>query len=165
MRGRLERHVVARDCLRGDRRLPGDPPRSVRRGSAASSTTFPVNFNDVDYCLKVARRAAAGSSTTPTSSLFHFESSTREAVVEEWEVLQLVRRWRQVAAVDPYGNPNLRLGPAPRLRLPQLGASAAAAGCGSCGWLSEQVPPDGESGQRPRVARRSPSVDQAVAGD
>ena len=137
---------IARDCLAvtgaclatprelfdAARRAEHDAARSTSTTSTTASRSTP---------------AAAASSTTPTSSLFHFESSTREAVVEEWEVLQMVRRWGQVAAVDPYGNPNLRLGPAPRLRLPQLGASAAAAGCGSCGWLSEQVPPDGESGQ------------------
>lgn len=70
------------------------------------SEVLPVNFNDIDYCLKVhvsGRRIVYD----PDLILFHFESSSREPVVNEWEVLRLVSRWAQVAAVDPYGNPNL----------------------------------------------------------
>ena len=74
---------------------------------------FPVNFNDVDYCLKVhtsGRRIVYD----PDLILFHFESSSRSAKVEKWEFELLVDRWRHTAAVDPYGNPNLHRG-VPRL--------------------------------------------------
>jgi GT2 family glycosyltransferase len=70
------------------------------------SEVLPVNFNDIDYCLKVhvsGRRIVYD----PDLILFHYESSSREPVVNEWEVLRLISRWAQVAAVDPYGNPNL----------------------------------------------------------
>jgi O-antigen biosynthesis protein len=70
---------------------------------------FPVNFNDVDYCLKVH---ASGRRIVydPDLVLFHFESSSRNAEVEKWEFERLVDRWRTYAAVDPYGNPNLHRG-------------------------------------------------------
>jgi GT2 family glycosyltransferase len=75
--------------------------------------TLPVNFNDIDYCLKVhdsGRRIVYD----PDLILNHFESSSRDPVVEEWEIHQMVSRWAHIAAVDPYGNPNLRRG-MPRL--------------------------------------------------
>ena len=77
------------------------------------STTLPVNFNDIDYCLKVyagGRRIVYD----PDLVLYHFESSSRDPVVEAWEIEQLVARWAQVAAVDPYVNPNVKRG-VPRL--------------------------------------------------
>jgi O-antigen biosynthesis protein len=87
--------------------------RDVFEELGGLTTTFPVNFNDVDYCLKVH---TSGRRTVydPDLVLLHFESSTRTPEVEEWEVDQLVDRWAAVAAVDPYGNPNMRLG-MPRL--------------------------------------------------
>lgn len=87
--------------------------REVFEELGGLTTTLPVNFNDVDYCLKVH---TSGRRTVydPDLVLFHFESSTRSPEVKEWEKDQLVDRWGQVAAVDPYGNPNLRFG-LPRL--------------------------------------------------
>jgi GT2 family glycosyltransferase len=70
---------------------------------------FPVNFNDVDYCLKLhstGRRIVYD----PDLVLFHFESSSRSPEVEEWEFDLLVDRWRSVATPDPYNNPNLHRG-------------------------------------------------------
>jgi glycosyltransferase involved in cell wall biosynthesis len=78
------------------------------------SEALPVNFNDIDYCLKAhvrGRRVVYD----PDLVLFHFESSSREPVVEEWEVNQLEDRWSSVAAVDPFGNPNLFQG-MPKMR-------------------------------------------------
>ena len=70
---------------------------------------FPVNFNDVDYCLK-AHASGRRIVYDPDLVLFHFESSSRVAEVEKWEFERLVERWRSYAAVDPYGNPNLHRG-------------------------------------------------------
>jgi GT2 family glycosyltransferase len=73
------------------------------------STALPVNFNDIDYCLKVHN---SGHRIVYDSDLvlYHFESSSRPAVVESWEIERLVGRWAGVAAVDPFGNPHLRDG-------------------------------------------------------
>ncbi|HEY5815315.1 MAG TPA: glycosyltransferase [Solirubrobacterales bacterium] len=94
---------------------------------------FPVNFNDVDYCLKVhagGRRIVYD----PDLVLFHFESSSRNAEVEKWEFERLVDRWRVYAAVDPYNNPNLHRG-VPRIT-------------SHFGWARRQLP-------RPRRRRQS----------
>jgi GT2 family glycosyltransferase len=76
-------------------------------------TAFPVNYNDIDYCLRVwssGRRIVYD----PDSILYHFESSSRSSDVEEWEKELLKERWLPTTEVDPYSNPNLRHG-RPRL--------------------------------------------------
>jgi O-antigen biosynthesis protein len=87
--------------------------RAVFEELGGLTGSFPVNFNDVDYCLKVH---ASGRRIVydPDLVLCHFESSSRLPEVEEWEKELLVERWRHLAAVDPYGNPNLSRG-RPRL--------------------------------------------------
>ncbi|MGC1165694.1 MAG: glycosyltransferase [Solirubrobacterales bacterium] len=87
--------------------------RDVFERLGGLTSTFPVNFNDVDYCLKVhveGHRIVYD----PDLVMFHFESSSRDAKVDRWEVELLLERWQQVAAVDPFGNPHLRKG-LPRL--------------------------------------------------
>jgi GT2 family glycosyltransferase len=80
------------------------------------STTFPVNYNDVDYCLKL-RAAGKRSVYDPDLVLHHFESSSRSSEVEDWEKDLFRSRWLPLTAVDPYSNPNLRH-EAPRLSSP-----------------------------------------------
>jgi GT2 family glycosyltransferase len=85
----------------------------VFREVGGLSKALPVNFNDIDYCLKVyagGRRIVYD----PDLILNHFESSSRDPVVQAWEIEQLVARWAGLAAVDPYVNPNVRRG-IPRL--------------------------------------------------
>jgi O-antigen biosynthesis protein len=73
------------------------------------TTTLPVNYNDIDYCLKLYAR---GQRTVydPDLVMYHFESSTRSTEVEDWEKARLLERWGPVTGVDPYSNPNLRYG-------------------------------------------------------
>jgi GT2 family glycosyltransferase len=75
---------------------------------------LPVNYNDIDYCLKL-RADGRRVVYDPDLVMYHFESSSRSSAVEEWEKEELLRRWSQMTAVDPYSNPNLRRG-GPRLR-------------------------------------------------
>jgi GT2 family glycosyltransferase len=77
------------------------------------STRLPVNYNDIDYCLKMR---AAGHTTVydPDLIMYHFESSSRSPDVAEWEMELLLERWAHMTAVDPYSNPNMRRG-TPRL--------------------------------------------------
>jgi GT2 family glycosyltransferase len=77
------------------------------------SMILPVNYNDVDYCLKLR---ASGRRTVydPDLVMYHFESSTRSTDVADWEKERLLERWGAVTAVDPYSNPNLHHG-SPRL--------------------------------------------------
>jgi GT2 family glycosyltransferase len=77
------------------------------------SEAFPVNYNDVDYCLKLrvdGRRVVYD----PDLVMYHFESSSRSSDVADWEKDLLKREWLPLTAVDPYANPNLRHG-MPRL--------------------------------------------------
>jgi GT2 family glycosyltransferase len=90
------------------------------------SPVFPNNYNDMDFCLKLCnsgRRVVYD----PDTVLYHFESSSRETDVEDWEKEALRDRWLSLTAVDPSTNPALRHG-LPRLRayleevLPDFGA-------------------------------------------
>jgi glycosyltransferase involved in cell wall biosynthesis len=80
------------------------------------TTLLPVNYNDMDYCLKAV---ASGRRIVydPDTILYHFESSSRSTEVEEWEKQQLTERWLPLTAADPYSNPNLRRG------MPRISAS------------------------------------------
>jgi O-antigen biosynthesis protein len=80
---------------------------------------FPINFNDVDYCLKLA---AAGKRIvwTPYARLAHVESASRgrDAAPDRKhrfnrELMNLRNRWGEVLVDDPYYNPTLSLDPIP----------------------------------------------------
>jgi GT2 family glycosyltransferase len=103
---------IARNCL-GVTGACLMTKREIFEQIGGLTTTLPVNFNDVDYCLKV-HSGGHRIVYDPDLVLVHFESSSRDPEVREWEHDQLVDRWAQVAAVDPFGNPNLRRG-MPRL--------------------------------------------------
>ncbi|HEX5761500.1 MAG TPA: glycosyltransferase [Solirubrobacterales bacterium] len=114
-RGYMNAVLIARNCLA----VTGAclmTRREVFDELGGLSTEFPINFNDVDYCLKAysqGRRIVYD----PDTVLLHFESSSRSAKVEEWEFERLVDRWRRFAEPDPYGNPNLLRG-VPRFTAP-----------------------------------------------
>lgn len=104
-RGYMNSVLIARNCLA----VTGAclmTRRDVFEELGGLTSHFPVNFNDVDYCLKAC---ASGRRVVydPDTVLLHFESSSRAAKVEEWEFNRLVARWRPFAEPDPYGNPNL----------------------------------------------------------
>ena len=66
------------------------------------SKQFPVNFNDVDFSLKL-RAAGKRIIWTPHAKLFHFESKTRDGTVGPGEVGHIRRRWGHVLdGEDPY---------------------------------------------------------------
>ena len=96
------------------------------------STKLPVNYNDIDYCLKQYSRGRRVV-YDPDLVLYHFESSSRSAEVEEWEKDRLRERWLPQTAVDPFSNPNLRHG-TPRFVSPFV-------------WMKRR---------RPRLRRRLP---------
>ena len=84
------------------------------------TTTLPVNYNDIDYCLKL-RAAGRRVLYDPDLVMYHFESSSRSTEVEDWEKDLLKDRWLHLTARDPYSNPNMRFG-APRVAAPFLWA-------------------------------------------
>jgi O-antigen biosynthesis protein len=71
------------------------------------SATYPVNYNDVDYCLKQVERGRRVV-YDPDLVMTHFESSSRSSDVSEEEKSQLLRRWAGLTVANPYGNPFLR---------------------------------------------------------
>jgi GT2 family glycosyltransferase len=80
------------------------------------SLDFPLNYNDMDFCLKLG---AIGRRNVydPDTVLYHFESSSRSKDVEDGEKDQLRARWLARTVVDPSTNPHLRHG-MPRLSAP-----------------------------------------------
>jgi GT2 family glycosyltransferase len=74
---------------------------------------FPVNFNDVDLCMKLG---ALGKAVlwTPHALMLHHESASRgrdalpaRAARARRELEMLRRRWGRTLLADPYYNPNL----------------------------------------------------------
>jgi O-antigen biosynthesis protein len=70
------------------------------------STAFPVNYNDVDYCLKL-RTLGKRTVYDPDLVMHHFESSSRSSDVADWEKGLLLSRWAPLTSPDPYSNPRL----------------------------------------------------------
>jgi GT2 family glycosyltransferase len=95
-------------------------PREMFERVGGLSTELPVNYNDVDYCLKL-RDAGQRIVYDPDLVMLHFESSSRSSDVEDWEKEFLLRRWSAATAPDPYSSPYLREG-FPRLVSPFLWA-------------------------------------------
>jgi len=107
-RGYANATQIARNCLA----VTGAclmTPRALFEELGGLTTTLPLNFNDVDYCLKVH---AAGNRIVydPDLILYHFESSSRDPEVKAWEEEALIDRWAPMVAVDPFGNPNISRG-------------------------------------------------------
>ena len=67
----------------------------------------PVDFNDVDYCLRLGR---AGYRTvyTPYAELVHHEGSSTGRRLPDPRAADLMReRWGALIENDPFYNPNL----------------------------------------------------------
>ena len=70
--------------------------------------SLPLNFNDVDFCLKL-HKAGYRNVFTPYAQLFHFESATRQKTVDLYEIEYLQNKWfsyLESIGNDPYYNPN-----------------------------------------------------------
>lgn len=77
------------------------------------STELPLNYNDIDFCLKLHSQGLRNV-FDPDCELYHFESSSRETEVKDWEKDWLLDRWGGLTAGDPYANPHLLHG-SPRI--------------------------------------------------
>ncbi len=80
---------------------------------------FPVNYSDVDYCLKL-RANGKRIVFTPHAKLVHLESARRGTGVRpdqerrfQRELQNLRSKWGQVLAADPYYSPILSRDPIP----------------------------------------------------
>ena len=91
-------------------------PRTVWDEAGGLDETFEVAFNDVDLCMRI-RKAGYLIVWTPYAELYHYESKSRGAEDTpekkkrfEGEVRRFQARWKsELAAGDPYYNPNLTL--------------------------------------------------------
>ncbi|KST67360.1 glycosyltransferase family 2 protein [Mastigocoleus testarum] len=71
--------------------------------------SFPLNYNDVDLCLK-AHQAGYRNVVTSYAQLIHYESISRGKGLKPGEFQQFNRKWQdylQRLGKDPYYNPNL----------------------------------------------------------
>jgi GT2 family glycosyltransferase len=66
---------------------------------------FPLNYNDVDLCLKLADRGWR-TVVDNTTALMHLETSSRPQGSETWEDAAFAETWPGAAALDPYDSPN-----------------------------------------------------------
>ncbi|MET1133978.1 MAG: glycosyltransferase [Aeromicrobium sp.] len=66
--------------------------REVFEAVGGFSERFPMNFNDVDFGLKITR-AGLRSLWLHEVQLWHFESVTRDNAVRPWEFARLEQRW------------------------------------------------------------------------
>lgn len=66
--------------------------RDVFLGVGGFTEALPSNFNDVDFCYKIAHHGLR-TVWVANCELFHFESQTRDGTVQAWERHFVVRRW------------------------------------------------------------------------
>ena len=93
--------------------------------------SLPVEYNDVDYCLK-ARALDLRVLVVPTEGVLHHESATRltqmtpEVLRMRQAAMALIRlRWPKEVRHDPFRNPWVTLGDVPQARFPWTGAAGA----------------------------------------
>lgn len=67
---------------------------------------FPIDFNDVDFALKL-RKLGYRAIWTPAAQLYHFETQTRDKVSKPEDVSTMYALWDDELHHDPYFNVNL----------------------------------------------------------
>lgn len=82
-------------------------PTKLFRELGGFDVNFPLNYNDVDYCLRV-RAVGKRIVYTPYAELFHHESVTKSGTTID-ELANFKRKWGAAISVDPYYNPNLSM--------------------------------------------------------
>jgi GT2 family glycosyltransferase len=78
---------------------------SVFRSLGGFDVDFPLNYNDIDYCLRV-RASGRRIVFTPYAELYHCESATKAGTYAH-ELEAFKARWGEKLPRDPYFNPNL----------------------------------------------------------
>jgi GT2 family glycosyltransferase len=80
-------------------------PAEVFQSVGGFDEDFPLNYNDVDFCLKVG---ATGRRIvyTPYAQLYHHESVSKAGIYPE-ELERFQQRWGEQWSRDPFYNPNL----------------------------------------------------------
>ena len=102
--------VVARECS-GVTAGCALVRRDVFESVGGFDTSLPLNYNDVDFSLKV-RSEGHRILWSPWATWYHFESRTRLPEILPSERAAIDRRWHDQLAHDPYYHPALPPGPA-----------------------------------------------------
>ena len=85
-------------------------PRKVFEAIGGFNDKFAVNYNDIDYCLRV-HEAGYRIVFTPHAELYHYESQCRERSVAPEEIDLFRELWQWKTLRDPYYNINLASSP------------------------------------------------------
>ncbi len=87
--------------------------RSIYAALGGLDETYPIAFNDVDFCLRI-REAGHGIVFSAQTEMWHYESvslghhfSGARAAQEAAELLRMRTRWAGICRNDPFHNPNL----------------------------------------------------------
>ncbi len=80
--------------------------RSAFEEVGGFSPELPLNYNDVDFSLKL-RAVGHRIVWSPWAVWYHFESRTRHSVLRPEEYAFINQRWHYEINNDPYYNPNL----------------------------------------------------------
>ena len=114
------------------------------------TTTLPLNFNDVDFCLKLIRMGRRNVVDMRTR-LVHLEHSSRPRHVDGWEHLAILRRWLPLLHADPWDNPNFTTENGeqlpPPLHLTQLREQAGELDFPARSWPLEPLGTDASTDQ------------------
>ncbi|MDQ6962313.1 MAG: glycosyltransferase [Mariprofundaceae bacterium] len=78
-------------------------PTEVFKKVGGYGEEFRINYNDIDYCLKVYS-SGFRIVYTPHAELLHFESVSREAFVPNDEIDMFLKKWGKLTVNDPYYN-------------------------------------------------------------
>ena len=78
-------------------------PVDVYRRVGGYSDELAVNFNDIDYCMKV-RSIGLHVVYAPKAELFHFESQSRDPSFNIEELVWYSQRWGHEVACDSFYN-------------------------------------------------------------
>ena len=70
------------------------------------SPEFRINYNDVDFCLKLREHTGKSIICNPNAVIYHYESISREAPPPN-ELNRFNEKWPEYVGRDPYYNPNL----------------------------------------------------------
>lgn len=93
--------------------------RSVFDEVGGMDDSFVVNYNDVDFSLRI-RAAGYRIIWTPHAQWFHFEQQSGEHPIDPTDIERIQHRWGSRLDDDPYGNPNLAPGRTDWLERPGL---------------------------------------------
>lgn len=78
-------------------------PRKLFEQVGGYTEAFPINYNDIDYCLKCGELGQR-TTYTPHARLYHFESVSRVASVPQSDIDLFLERWAHLSFGDPFYN-------------------------------------------------------------